>query len=234
MSRPSQVGLIQNLLSVSQDPGHYMCHWMAKGAWLGSMNRKLPRTPAVFDHKFKWRSMEPVDEMHQGCQTNHLSLDEHAYLVNKQFRQEAEEGRLIETTVEAVLEEYCDELNIASTGAIAKKGRTDEVLVMYDGSHGLDLRPGMCEREQVSFPTGADGKVALSEMCDEGGPHFFLLIDFSKPHRRFLILRNEGGRQACQAKGNVESAAKQVLSPQAESSRRQYETHGKKAQTKPR
>ena len=41
-----------------------------------------------------------------------------ANLVSKQFLEEAEEGLMIETTVEAALDEFGDELNIASTGAI--------------------------------------------------------------------------------------------------------------------
>ena len=49
--QPFEVRLIQCLLSAFGDPDHHMCHWLARGAWLGSAKRKLPRTPAVFDRK---------------------------------------------------------------------------------------------------------------------------------------------------------------------------------------
>ena len=48
---------------------------------------------------------------------------------------------------------YGASLDIVSTGAIAKKGRTDEVRVIFDGSHGIDLNPGIKARDQVLHPT---------------------------------------------------------------------------------
>ena len=42
------------------------------------------------------------------------------------------------------MDEYGDDLSIAATGAIEKKGRTDEVRVIFDGSHGVVLNPGRC------------------------------------------------------------------------------------------
>ena len=70
-----------------------------------------------------------------------LTMDEHAELVRSQFLAEKEEGLMINMTVREAIAEWGDELNIASTAAIAKKGRTDEVKVLYDGTHGLDLNP---------------------------------------------------------------------------------------------
>ena len=39
------------------------------------------------------------------------------------------------------LREYGDDLTIAATGAIEKKGRTDEARVIYDGSDQIQLNP---------------------------------------------------------------------------------------------
>ena len=50
-----EIRLIQALLEACEDPDHYFCERWARGVWLGSMSRKLPRTPAVFDRKTKWR-----------------------------------------------------------------------------------------------------------------------------------------------------------------------------------
>ena len=47
---------------------------------------------------------------------------------------------MLTTAVGDALVKYGDSLNIASTGAIAKKGKTDEVRVIYDGSDALDLK----------------------------------------------------------------------------------------------
>ena len=60
------------------------------GVWLGSPSRKLPRTPAVFDRKTKWKFQEITEEERGDWQRNYSSLREHAELVQKQF--EAEEA----------------------------------------------------------------------------------------------------------------------------------------------
>ena len=48
-----EVRLIQALLYAFDDPDALFCKYWAKGVWLGSQSRKLPRTPAVFDQKVK-------------------------------------------------------------------------------------------------------------------------------------------------------------------------------------
>ena len=65
--------------------------------------------------------LEHTEELHQGWQTNYPSLEEHANLVSKQFGQEEVEGFMVQTTVGAALDEYGDELNIASTGPLRRK-----------------------------------------------------------------------------------------------------------------
>ena len=125
-------------------------------------------------------------------------------------------------------------MNIASTAAISKKGRTDEVRVLYDGTHGLDLNPGIRVRDQVRYPSASDAKAALAEMGEEGGPHYSLGIDFSKAHRRCPTLREEWGRQACQVKGSAATAAKAALRKRAEADRKAFDTTGIKAVLIPR
>ena len=100
---------------------------------------------------------------------------------------------MISMTLEQAIDTYGEDLLIAGTGAIAKKGRTDEVRVIFDGSHGIDLNPGIKVPDQVKFPVAADGKAIMTEIADEGGPHFSLHIDFSKAHRRVAILLGERG-----------------------------------------
>ena len=53
--------------SACEDPDAYFCTWWAKWVWLGAPKRKLPRTPAVFDRKTKWRFAEPTDDLHSAA-----------------------------------------------------------------------------------------------------------------------------------------------------------------------
>ena len=75
-------------------------------------------------------------------------------MVQKQFEAEEKKGLMVETGVGKAPEEYGDDLEIASTAAIEKKDRTDEVRGIYDGSNGLDLNPGTRVRDQVRSPSG--------------------------------------------------------------------------------
>ena len=151
------------------------------------------------------------DEIHGGWQTNYPSLQEHAELVQKQFEGEEREGLMTRMTVREAMETFGDTLNIASTGAISKKGRTDEVRVIFDGSHSVDLNPGIRVRDQVRFPIAADGKEHTSDIAHEGGPHFSLHVDFSKAHRRVAVVKEDWGRQACQVLGTAAKAAREAI-----------------------
>ena len=68
------------LLSAFGDPDSFFCIW-ARGVWLGSPARELPRTPDVFDRDVRWRRTEPVEDAHGEWQRNYSSLAEHRFLV---------------------------------------------------------------------------------------------------------------------------------------------------------
>ena len=159
-------------------------------------------------------------------QRNYGSIDDHAALVEKQFLQEEKEGLMARTTLRAAMLEYKEALTLAATGAIEKKGRTDEVRVIYDGSNGIFLNPGIRVRDQVRFPTAADGRAVLEECAHEGGPHFSLHYDIAKAHRQVPVLRKEWGRQACQIMGSAAEAAQRFMKSRAERDRSTFESQG--------
>ena len=72
---------------------------------------------------------------------------------------------------------FGEELLIAATGGIAKKGSTGEVRVIYDGTNGIFLNYGIKIRDQMQFPGAPDIKAELAEMHDEGGSHVSILFD---------------------------------------------------------
>ena len=233
-----EVRLIQSLLEAFGDPDAYFCQWWATGVWLGSTRRKLPRTPAVFDRKVKWRLAEPPEESHGEWQLNYSSMQDHADLVHEQFCKEEKLGMMTTLTLRQAMAEYGEDLNIAATAAIEKKGRTDEVRVLYDGTNGLDLNECIRVRDQVRYPTASDAKVVVGAMADEGGPHFSLKYDVLKAHRQCPVLREDWGRQACQIRGSAATSARNFLRKAAEAAEKVRSTTGKvsdrKARLKPR
>ena len=71
------VRLLQALLRAFGDPDHHFCEWWAKGVWLGSPERPLPRTPALYNRKTKWALKDDGSALHGDWRTNYASLSEH-------------------------------------------------------------------------------------------------------------------------------------------------------------
>ena len=69
-----EIRLIESLLSAFEDPDWYFCSWWARGVWIGSPTRKLPRASAIFPRKLRWRKYEVVDSLHAGWQPNYSSI----------------------------------------------------------------------------------------------------------------------------------------------------------------
>ena len=202
-----EVRLIQGLLEAFGDPDALFGDYWSRGVWLGSRERKLPRTPSVFDRKVKWKfaTDEPV---HGEWQANYPSLREHAATVTKQFLQEEREGLMTRTTLGEAIVRFGQRLTIAATGAIEKKGREGEVRVIFDASNGVFVNQGIRVRDQVKCPAAGDAKAAMREMHKEGVRQVSIVYDISKAHRRVPVQEADWGRQACQIRGTAASALK--------------------------
>ena len=159
--------------------------------------------PALYERKVKWPKRDTSLSLHGKWKANYPSMKEHQEQVCRQFAEEVDEGLMVETTLEAALEEYGDSLLLAATGAIAKKGPGGEVRVIFDGTNGVFLNVGIRIRDQVRFPTAPDLKAVLGELAEQGGSYVLLMYDIKKAHRRIPVLQSEWGRQACQIKGSA-------------------------------
>ena len=176
---------------------------------MGSSRRPLPRTPALYERKTSWAVKDDGLSLHGDWKANYSSLRDHEAQVLSQYDAEIKEGLMDRTTLGEALDKYGEELTIAATGAIAKKGNAPggEVRVIYDGTNGVLLNKDIKIRDQIRFPTAPDIKVVLAEMYRESGSHFMIMFDVSKAHRRVPVLEEEWGRQACQVKGSAATKA---------------------------
>ena len=78
----------------------------------------------IFDRKVRWRWAESTEHLQGEWRCNYPSLCEHASIVQKQILEEGEaKGWMGWTTVREAMIEYGDNLEIAATGAIVKKGK---------------------------------------------------------------------------------------------------------------
>ena len=165
-----EVRLAQGLLAAFKDPDAYFCEWWARGAWLGSAKRRLPRARHLYDRKVKWALPTSAEELHGEWQVNYSSLREHQEQVHNQFLEEEKEGLMCRMSLGEALDRYGPELLITATGAIAKKGGTGDIRVIFDGSHGVLVNFEIIVRDQVRFPTSDDIKVVMREMHREQHP----------------------------------------------------------------
>ena len=89
---------IEELLRISGDPD-YAAHYtaqnsFAKGVRIG-VGAELPRVPAVFEEKTRWRKYDDDAEHAQSERQNYLSALENAAEVQKQFLETAALGAMV-------------------------------------------------------------------------------------------------------------------------------------------
>ena len=222
----TDVRLAQELLRAFKDPDHYFGEWWAKGVWLGSPERPLPRTPSLYDRKTKWSIKGEGEVLHGEWSANYSSLKEHEPQVLKQYKAEIEDDLMEVLSLGEALERFGENLLIVATGAISKKGSGPggEVRVIFDGTNGVYLNYGIRVRDQIRLPAAPDIKAMLAELHSEGGTRVTVLFDVSKAHRRVPVLEEEWGRQACQVRGSAAATAqakkaKAARTPGSEGSR---------------
>ena len=209
VKQETEVRLLQGLMEVFGDIDSYFCDWWARGVWLGSPDKPLPRAPALYDRKVKWPKHDESTSLHGEWRANYSSIREHEVQVAKQFREEIEEDMMLSMPLEEAIDSFGEDLLLAATGAIAKKGvgPGGDVRVIFDGTNGVFLNAGIRIRDQVRYPIAADLKVVLAEMAEHGGSYFSLLYDIKKAHRRIPVRRQDWGRQACQVRGAAAASA---------------------------
>ena len=192
-TQPTEVRLVQALLTAFRDPDAYFGNWWARGVWLGSPDRPLPRTPALYERKTRWPLKDDGETLHGDWKANYSSLRDHEEQVFRQYESEIAEGLMGRMSLGEALDEYGESLLLAATGAIAKKGNAPggEVRVIYDGTNGVFLNYGIKIRYQITFPTAPDINVLLSDLYEEGAAVCSLLFDVSKAHRRVPALRED-------------------------------------------
>ena len=160
---------------------------------------KLPRTPAVYERKTKWKKLDETDFVQDMSNYKSAAGEKMSEILRKQFQEEADLGMMYETTLEqAQLDFPGDLLRVAAQGAIEK---TDETFrIVHDGTHGVRVNNDIRVRDQTKMP-GAHEARKIMDLCyvERNGVHFQLLMDARKAHRRYLHRKIDHGLQACRS-----------------------------------
>ena len=179
--QPFFLAAIEELLRISGDPdsrAYYTSRRsFARGVRVGP-GAKLPRVPAVFDKKLKWRQYKEEESEPDLERENYLSARDHASIVQKQFEAEAALGCMVEVPLEDAKRKFGDRLALASLGAISKKDGS--VRVIHDGTHGVGVNQAIVVRDQLRTPTAGDLQTVLQVLP---GAWFGLTGDVARAHR---------------------------------------------------
>ena len=158
---------------------------------------KMPRTPAVFERKVKFRSYDETEFSADVANYKSAAGPAMAAILEGQFQEEAELGMMYRATLSEAKDEWID-LRISAQGAIEKNDESWRIL--HDATHGVNINNQTTIRDQLRMPSAGDQRTVMQESAEhDEGPHFSLQFDVSKAHRRFLHKRKDWGYLCCRS-----------------------------------
>jgi hypothetical protein len=201
-----RVRLLQAILRDSADPDWQGMSQFATGIRLG-VGVRMPRTPAVYARKRRWRIPEQSDPDAWKEQTisgvwraNYRSARGHRAEVKRQLDDHVREGLAFKLPPSEAVARFPN-LQVASLGAVVKEGESGEiksVRLVLDGTHGVDLNTRIRQRDQDRCPTAADARRFQREQARYGRVRG-LAVDFQGAHRLPAVHPDDWRLQACRA-----------------------------------
>ncbi len=207
-----RVRLLQAILKDSGDPDWRGMAQFATGIRLG-VGRRMPRTPAVYRCKRRWRIPEQADpegwkgQSFSGAwRDNYRSAKAQRAEVKRQLEEHVSQNIAFKLSPSDARAKYPN-LQIASLGAVVKEGDAGEiksVRLVLDGTHGVDLNTRIRQRDQDRCPTAADARRYQREQAKYGRVRG-LAVDVQGAHRLPAVHPDDWHHQACRADSDENS-----------------------------
>ena len=99
------------------DPDYRMCELMRGGVLIG-WQQWLPRTPAIYDRKTRWRRHVGEEGDNQGWKANYRSAVEHRDEIEKTFLEQEAEKLMVPIKFKDAKRIYGNRLRVAALGGI--------------------------------------------------------------------------------------------------------------------
>ena len=193
--QPFHLALLEEFLRLCNDPDA-SAYFSGKDSFAAGVssgvNQKMPRTPAVFEKKCKWRAYDGETTAADVFRNNYPGAAENAKAIEAQFVEEAKLGAMVKMEVEEASRIYGENLRVASLGAIRKAD--DSFRVVHDGTHGIGVNGNIKVRDQIACPSAGDLRQVLQVLEK---PTFVLTADIKRAHRLVKIKPEDWGLQAC-------------------------------------
>ena len=203
-----RIRLIQALLREAGDPDWKGMDWFAKGIRIG-VGVRLPRTPAVFSRKQKWRLPDQSDpEMWKKPSTDSVWRDNYKSAKGEEKEIERQLSDMTDRDLCLKLEpglaaKQFPGLVVSSLGVVVKEATTPDsnrkVRIVLDGTHGVQLNRRIRVRDQDRCPTALDVKRQQREQqgCRRG---LGLAADAKDAHRLPVVDPRDWRLQSCRAR----------------------------------
>ncbi len=201
------IRLLMAIMREAQDPDVAGMWHYCRGVKLG-VNHRMPRTPAVFEPKRRWRLQEQYEaEYYYGADAeghwrdNYKSAQTHVDLIDRQLQDHVSRGLAFQVTAEEMKRLY-PQGSIVSLGAVSKidtPTTPDDIRIVMDGTHGVQLNKRIKPRDQDRCPTASDVK-RLQREQGLTSPAVGLAVDVKEAHRLPPVHESDWQHQACRAK----------------------------------
>ena len=160
---------MQAFLQAAGDPDAEALDAYAKGVSTGH-NRCMPRTPAVFEEKKKWRlDYEPPGKVWEDWAKNYRTAVEHAEALRVKIDEDLKAVRLIKMTFAEAKAKYGDRLLIGALGMVDEGN--DRYRLIHDGTHVILVNNRIRTRDLVAFPLIQDIAVEMAEVQETKSSH---------------------------------------------------------------
>eukprot|EP00435_Cladocopium_sp_Y103_P031543 s616_g8.t1 len=191
--------LLEAVAEAAEDPDYrYLGEMASTGVRLGTEG-EIPRISAVYEEKTKWNLPDPEqgrweDEL---VRDNYRSAQDHMEKVKEQIQKDLEKGDIIEVPLSVARARYGSTLKVASLAAVPKDPAWEQVRVVHDATHGVEVNHHIRLVNQMRFPLFDDLEAAMAQFLSEADCRKLVMAyDFKGAHRLIPVHEDDWGKQA--------------------------------------
>ncbi len=208
-AQPIRIRMLQAILFLGGDPDYRAIDHFGRGVRIG-VGVKLPRTPAVYARKRRWRLEGQGDPdfdllgeraaLGDAWRDNYASAKLHDKAILQQLEEAVDRGLALRLSVEEAAFHFPN-LTVNSLAGIAKvseEGEVSSVRLVLDGTHGVVVNRAIRQRDQDRCPVAADVRRVQREQA-LSRPALGLALDVREAHRLPRVHPSDWEHQGCRS-----------------------------------
>ena len=188
---------------ILEDEDHLFLEGVASlGVPLG-VRGEIPWVSRVYDRKEKGEKDEAglhswvEDSPGETLRDNYSSATSHLDKVKKIVEEEEKKGWIKRMPLSEAKEIYGEDLQVASLGAVPKDPGWEEVRVVHDGTHGIQVNTEIKQPNRMTFPQFDDLEAAAGALEREGARERMLFaFDIKAAHRLIPVQKKDWALQS--------------------------------------